>query len=158
MRFLYTILYFRMLLKWIALVLLPTTLALALGSDKAIDQTARSVADSPSVPFQAAIQGLENPIPLCEGALISPNYVLTSALCLRGLPDGIDLSTFPFRIVLGVDDYSVTDNTKNSFIIDSRVQSPNNFALLKLAEPVEISSNINYVCLPTTAAVEVCAC
>ena len=158
MRFLYTILYFRMLLKWIALVLLPTTLALALGSDKAIDQTARSVADSPSVPFHAAIQGLENPIPLCEGALISPNYVLTSALCLRGLPDGMNLTTFPLRIALGVYDYSVTNDTKKSFIIESKVESPNHLALLKLAKPAEISSNINYVCLPTTVAFQVSVC
>ena len=70
----------------------------------------------------------------------------------------MDLATFPFRIALGVYDYSVTNDTKKSFIIESKVESPNHLALLKLAKPAEISSNINYVCLPTTVAFQVSVC
>ena len=123
---------------------------------KCIAKTARSVAEPQTVPFQAAIQGLDDPIPVCEGAQISPNYVLTSDLCLIGVPNGMDLATFPFRIALGVYDYSVTEDAKMSFIIKTRVESSNNFALLKLAKLAKTSKNINYVCLPSTVAIKVC--
>lgn len=123
---------------------------------KCIGRFARSVNNPRSLPFQAAIRVFGDPRPHCDGALISPNYVLTSAMCLRGLPKGIDLSAFPFTIVLGEYDYNVTGDGEKSFKIESRLQGSNIFALLKLAKPAKISQNIKNVCLPTLVATKVC--
>ena len=146
--------------KWISLALLPTAFALVFGHD---EQTDRSEAKPHSLPFQVAFTMFGDPTPYCGGALISPNYVLASAQCSYGVNDAASLA--PFRIVLGEHDYNITGDGEKHFKIESKVDNPNfditksyayDFALYKLAEPVELTSEINYVCLPTTIATAVC--
>ena len=151
---------YRMTFKWIALALLPTVLTLAVGQD---GQTDQSEAKPHSLPFQAAFTLFGNPIPNCGGALISPNYVLASAQCSYGVTDAANLA--PMTIVLGDHDNNITGDGEKHFKIESKVDNPNfditksyayDFALYKLAEPVELTTEINYVCLPTTIATAVC--
>ena len=139
------------------------------GSCKCIDLAVWAlVSGQHSFPFQAAIIINEDATPdsFCEGALISPNYVLTSGICLYGWPESLDMSHSHLRIVLGKNEYQNTGEVEKRFTIESRVQFPtfdvskpvaNNFALFKLSQPVKISPTANYVCLPTTDAKEVSA-
>ena len=118
--------------------------------------------------FQAAIVINDDisPDSFCEGALISPNYVLTSGACLHAWPEYLQLSQSYVRVVLGKNEYKGTGEGEKRFTIESRIEFPNfdvfkpfanSFALFKLTEPVKTSLFINYVCLPAAVALDVSA-
>ena len=122
---------------------------------KCISPEDRSVAKPHSLPYQAGIGEMLLPPTGCGGALITPNYVLSSATCLYALKDEADLNSL--RVVLGEHDYNATGDGEKYFKIQSRRIHPKfdllktsryDFSLFELAKPVKLSKKINIVCLP----------
>ncbi|XP_063926216.1 trypsin-1-like isoform X2 [Zophobas morio] len=88
----------------------------------------------------------------CGASLITQDYVLTAAHCVRRLKRS------KIRIILGDHDQSTTEDTPAKMRAVSAIIRHRNFdqesynhdiALLKLRKPVEFSKNIRPICLPT---------
>ncbi|KAF7263192.1 hypothetical protein GWI33_003515 [Rhynchophorus ferrugineus] len=89
----------------------------------------------------------------CGASLVSENYVLTAAHCVR------KLKRSKIRVILGDHDQSVTTDVPAKMRAVSAVIRHRNFdtdtynhdiALLKLRKPVEFTKNIRPICLPTS--------
>ncbi|CAH1788503.1 unnamed protein product [Owenia fusiformis] len=91
----------------------------------------------------------------CTGTLIHPQYAITAGHCIaKSNADGIH----QFRVVLGSHDQNnpdgleVISELEQAFVHEdystSIPGSPNDIALLKLDEPVELSNRIGIACLP----------
>uniref|UniRef100_A0A8C9QUW2 Peptidase S1 domain-containing protein n=1 Tax=Spermophilus dauricus TaxID=99837 RepID=A0A8C9QUW2_SPEDA len=103
-----------------------------------------------SWPWQISLQYLKDDTwrHTCGGTLISSNFVLTAAHCIS--------NTLTYRVALGKHDLTVDEEGSlfvgvdtiyvhekwNSFLVR------NDIALIKLAEPVELSDTIQVACLP----------
>ena len=107
-----------------------------------------------TIPFHIAIvEDLDNRVPFCSGALISPNYVLTSARCVSGR------SLTSFWVTFGEHDDTAAGDGQHSARVSGIFQHPEyhgpensnyDFTLLKLAEAVKASKlrHVGLACLP----------
>uniref|UniRef100_A0A8C9QU84 Peptidase S1 domain-containing protein n=1 Tax=Spermophilus dauricus TaxID=99837 RepID=A0A8C9QU84_SPEDA len=118
----------------------PNLSARVVGGDNAVPH---------SWPWQISLQYLKDDTwrHTCGGTLISSNFVLTAAHCIS--------NTLTYRVALGKHDLTVDEEGSlfvgvdtiyvhekwNSFLV-------NDIALIKLAEPVELSDTIQVACLP----------
>ncbi|KAM5160819.1 chymotrypsin-C-like [Callospermophilus lateralis] len=119
----------------------PNLSARVVGGDNAVPH---------SWPWQISLQYLKDDTwrHTCGGTLISSNFVLTAAHCIS--------NTLTYRVALGKNDLTVDEEGSlfvgvdtiyvhekwNSFLVR------NDIALIKLAEPVELSDTIQVACLP----------
>ena len=99
-----------------------------------------------SLPFQVALTNYHDKgsEPFCGGALISPNYVLTSAQCTEGKKASSIL------VVVGEHNFQTKGDGEDYYDVQAIVTHPsynpanshnNDLALLKLSYSVNISSN-----------------
>ncbi|XP_015983874.2 chymotrypsin-C [Rousettus aegyptiacus] len=104
-----------------------------------------------SWPWQISLQYLKNGTwrHTCGGTLIASDYVLTAAHCIS--------KTLTYRVALGKNDLEVADEEGSLFVgvdtifVHEKWNSflvRNDIALIKLAEPVELSDTIQVACLP----------
>ncbi|CAD7678328.1 unnamed protein product [Nyctereutes procyonoides] len=104
-----------------------------------------------SWPWQISLQYLKNGVwkHTCGGTLIANNYVLTAAHCIS--------NTLTYRVALGKENLVVEDEEGSVFAnVESIVVHENwnsflvrnDIALIKLAEPVQLSDTIKLACLP----------
>nr|XP_023407682.1 chymotrypsin-C isoform X2 [Loxodonta africana] len=104
-----------------------------------------------SWPWQISLQYLKNDTwwHTCGGTLIARNYVLTAAHCIS--------NSLTYRVGLGKNDLTVEDEEGSLFVaVDTifvhekwnSLLVRNDIALIKLAEPVELSDTIQVACLP----------
>ena len=108
-----------------------------------------SVVSPHYIPYQVALTDyLDKGIPFCGGSLISPNYVLTSAQCIRGKTADAIL------VVVGEHNYQVIGDGEEYYDVEAITTHPfynpadshaNDLALLKLSYPVNISSNAGFI-------------
>ncbi|XP_048672236.1 chymotrypsin-C-like isoform X3 [Marmota marmota marmota] len=119
----------------------PNLSARVVGGDNAVPH---------SWPWQISLQYLKDDTwrHTCGGTLISSNFVLTAAHCIS--------NTLTYRVAVGKNDLTVDEEGSlfvgvdtiyvhekwNSFLVR------NDIALIKLAEPVELSDTIQVACLP----------
>ena len=112
-----------------------------------------------SIPYNVAIvENTMNPVPFCSGTLISPNFVLTTAHCVSGRP------LTSFRLTMGEHDHKVAGDGERFARVSAIFQHPKyhgpensnyDFALLKLAEPIDLIRLRNVVglaCLPASTS------
>ncbi|XP_028339211.1 chymotrypsin-C isoform X1 [Physeter macrocephalus] len=104
-----------------------------------------------SWPWQISLQYLKNGTwrHTCGGTLITPSHVLTAAHCIS--------NTLTYRVALGKNNLEV-ENEEGSLFMDvdtifvhkkwNAFLIQNDIALIKLAEPVELSDTIQLACLP----------
>ncbi|XP_036901066.1 chymotrypsin-C isoform X2 [Sturnira hondurensis] len=126
---------------------LPNLAARVVGGDNARPH---------SWPWQISLQYLRNDTwrHTCGGTLIASNYVLTAAHCISnawtyrvGLgKNNLTLDDEEGSLYVGVDTIFVHEKW-NSFLVR------NDIALIKLAEPVELSDTIQVACLPKEGSV-----
>ncbi|XP_064443632.1 chymotrypsin-C [Mirounga angustirostris] len=104
-----------------------------------------------SWPWQISLQYLKNGKwrHTCGGTLIANNYVLTAAHCIS--------NTLTYRVALGKNNLVVEDEEGSVFAnVDSIIVHEkwnsllvrNDIALIKLAEPAQLSNTIQVACLP----------
>uniref|UniRef100_A0A8I3MFK5 Uncharacterized protein n=2 Tax=Canis lupus familiaris TaxID=9615 RepID=A0A8I3MFK5_CANLF len=104
-----------------------------------------------SWPWQISLQYLKNGVwrHTCGGTLIANNYVLTAAHCIS--------DTLTYRVALGKNNLVVEDEEGSVFanvesiVVHEKWNSflvRNDIALIKLAEPVQLSDTIKVACLP----------
>jgi secreted trypsin-like serine protease len=104
---------------------------------------------SHSIPYQVALTDYRDKgVPYCGGALISPNYVLTSAQCTKGKTAGTIL------VVVGEHNYQLIGDGEDYYDVEAITTHPsynpadshtNDLALLRLSYPVSISSNAGFI-------------
>uniref|UniRef100_A0A8D2BBJ6 Chymotrypsin C n=1 Tax=Sciurus vulgaris TaxID=55149 RepID=A0A8D2BBJ6_SCIVU len=109
-----------------------------------------------SWPWQISLQYLRDDTwrHTCGGTLIASNFVLTAAHCIS--------NTLTYRVALGKNDLTVGDEAGSVFVgvdtiyVHEKWNSflvRNDIALIKLAEPVELSDTIQVACLPEEGSV-----
>ena len=105
-----------------------------------------------SIPWQAAIVNRGKAQPWCGGALISDRYILSAAHCFRGKSEA------KVEVILGEHDWTTKADRVHDqrFKVEKIIRHPDfdrltaydhDFALLKLAEPVQ-GRLLRPVCLP----------
>jgi len=102
-----------------------------------------------SIPYQVALTNYHDKgVPFCGGALISTNYVLTSAQCVSGKSAGnilVVVGEHNYQVIGDGEDYYDVQNIAIHPSYDPAVSHTNDLALLRLLYPVNISSNAGFV-------------
>ncbi|XP_004637831.2 chymotrypsin-C [Octodon degus] len=125
----------------------PDVLARVVGGEDAVPH---------SWPWQVSLQYLKDTEwrHTCGGSLISSQHVLTAAHCIN--------KSFTYRVALGKSDLTVEDEPGSVIVgVDTihvhekwnTLLIRNDIALIKLAEPVELSDTIQAGCLPEEGSV-----
>merc|ERR1712243_351583 len=113
-------------------------------------------------PWQVGLVNRNEHYPWCGGTLISSTHVLTAAHCLYEwqLQDGawmnIPLTAFDIRVILG--EHNITDSDFNRVDVAQIIKHPNydhykynydnDYAILRLANPVAFTNEVSPACLP----------
>lgn len=105
------------------------------------------------IPWQIGVTRAGQRVPFCGGTLISSQYVMTAAHCIQNTkPSDIE-------VILGEHDITTTRDSAITMKVTNIIEHPNydtgtvnnDFAILKLASPVDLKANRNIVqlaCLP----------
>jgi secreted trypsin-like serine protease len=89
---------------------------------------------------------------LCGGVLIFDNIVLTAAHCV------IDYSPSSLAIIVGLNNIRTSISQQNVFTASNYIYHVNyrnlvdDIAVIKLSSPVSASTNVGFVCLPTSSS------
>ena len=99
-----------------------------------------------SLPFQVALTNYHDKgVPFCGGALISPNYVITSAQCTEGKTPGTIL------VVVGEHNYQVVGDGEDYYDVMEIITQPsynpeeshiNDLALLKFSQIMKFTHHL----------------
>lgn len=79
---------------------------------------------------------------VCSGTILSPNYVLSSSLCLESFRMGLNL-----QIYAGITNDSSVQPLFN--LTNPATNVPRPFGIVRLPEPFKFNANIQPICIPS---------